>query len=105
MKIKIEPSGGLAGFSSSSELDGDKLPTSLEDTVRKLLEGKKTDMIKHTRPKGAADYLNYKITIQDGKKNHVVECSEFEIDRDLKALINYIQNNSMGKKNNRARKE
>ncbi|MFI5405351.1 MAG: protealysin inhibitor emfourin [Nitrososphaerales archaeon] len=94
MKIKIERSGGLAGITSSHEIDTDKVPRSLEGTIKKLLEGKKSPMaISSSRPKGSADYLSYKITIQNGMKNRVIDCNEFGMDKSVKSLISYVQNN------------
>jgi hypothetical protein len=95
VKIKIERSGGFAGISSLNELDSDKLPPSLQNTVKDLLDKKKLSSTKGLgRPKGAADYLNYKITIQDGKKDHVIECNEFDMDSTVKSLISFVQKNS-----------
>lgn len=95
MKIKVERSGGFAGILSSTEMDTDKLPSSIESTVRELLDRRKTTPTKSQRPtKGAADYHNYKITIQNGKKNHVIECSEFGMDDNVKSLVSYMQKNS-----------
>lgn len=95
MKIKIEQSGGFAGISSTNEIDADKLPSSLEGTVRGLLDTKKLPLTKGLKqPKGAADHLNYKITIRNKKQDHVIEFNEFDMDSSLKSLIKYIQNNS-----------
>lgn len=95
MKIKVERSGGFAGISSSNEMDTNKLPRSLEDKVKELLGKKQLPFAKAlTRPKGAADYLNYKITIRNGKEDHVIECNDLEMDSSMKSLVSYIQKNS-----------
>ena len=67
-------------------------PLLLEGTVRKLLDHKGSGMLKGTRPKGAADYLNYKITLEEGHRNSVIECNQFDMDDDLKSLIRYVEN-------------
>ena len=86
----------LLVYTSSTEMDADKLPPSIEGTVRELLDERKPSSMKNSgRPKGAADYLNYKITIQNGKKNHVIDCSEFGMDDNIKSLVSYLQKNSM----------
>jgi hypothetical protein len=96
MKIKFERSGGFAGIASSNEIDTDKLPPSLQNKVKDLLEKKKLSLTKgFGRPKGAADYLNFKITIQDGKKDHVIEFNEFDMDSTMKSLVTFVQKNSM----------
>jgi hypothetical protein len=95
VKIKVERSGGFAGIPSSIEMDSDKLPSSIIGKVRELLDNRKLPSLKNPgRHKSAADYLNYKITIQNGKKNHVIECSELEMDDNVKSLVNYLQKNS-----------
>lgn len=95
MKIKIEQSGGFAGTSSTNEIDADKLPSLLEGTVRGLLDTKKLPLTRGLKqPKGAADYLNYKITIRNKKQDHVIQCNELEMDKNVRSLINYIQKNS-----------
>ena len=96
MNITIERSGGLAGISSSSEIAVDKLPPSLGATVRNLLERKKSLLTMGSgRPKGSADYMVYKITIQNGKEVHVIECNEFDMNDRIKSLVNYVQKNSL----------
>jgi hypothetical protein len=94
LKIKIERSGGFGGITSSSEMNVDKLTPVLEGTVRKLLDNKGSGMLKGTRPKGAADYLNYKITLEEGPQNSVIECNQFDMNDDLKSLISYVESRS-----------
>jgi hypothetical protein len=95
MKIKIERSGGITGIASCDEFDTDRLPISLKSTVEKLLESRKLPTtIGTARPKGSADFLNYKITIQSRKKNSVVNFNEFDMDKNIKSLIEYVQRNS-----------
>lgn len=98
MKIKIERSGGVAGIALSSEMDANSLPPSLEGMVRDLLISKRPPLTKETRrTRGAADDLNYKITIQNGMKNHVIKCSELEMDNSVKSLVSYVEKNSLKK--------
>lgn len=96
MRIKLERSGGFAGITSSNEMDTDKLPSSLQSTVKNLLEKEKSTLKKDLgKSKCSADYFNYRITIQDGKKDHVIECNEFDMDGRMKSLVNFVQKNSM----------
>jgi hypothetical protein len=95
MKIKIEHSGGFAGISSSTEMKADKLPSELKGTVKDLLNSTKLPQPRTLgSPKGAADHLSYKITISDGKEDHVIECNEYEMNSRMKSLVRYIQKNS-----------
>lgn len=79
-------------------MNADKLSPVLKGTVRKLLDHKGSDMLKGTRPKGAADYLNYKITLEEGHRNSVIECNQFDMDNDLKSLIRYVEDKSQKEK-------
>jgi len=93
VKIKVERSGGFAGISSTNELNVDKLPFLLEGTVRELLNTKRTKAL--TLPKNAVDYFRYKITIQDGNNDNVIECIDTQMNDSLKSLVSYVQKNSM----------
>lgn len=95
MKIKIEQSGGFSGISLSKEMETDELPTPLENTIKELLDEKRTHLPKGSRRRGAADYLNYKITIQNGNKDHVIECNEHDMDNNMRSLISYVKKNSV----------
>jgi hypothetical protein len=95
VKIKIEQSGGFAGISSCTDMNADRLPPSLEDAVKDLLNSAKLPQPKGLEsPKGAADYLNYKISINDGKEDYIIECNEYEMNTRTKALVRYVQENS-----------
>jgi hypothetical protein len=98
LKIKIERSGGFTGITSSCELNTDKLPLPVEVTIRELLDRKNSSVkLTPSLSKGAADYLNYKITIQNGMKSHVVKCSELDMDSNMKSLVSYVEKKSVKK--------
>ena len=98
MKIKIERSGGIGGITYSSELAPSKLPPPLKATVREFLDWRKLAQSNDSiQPEGAADYLNYKIKIQNGTNDRVIECSEIERGISLKSLISLVQKNSKKK--------
>jgi hypothetical protein len=97
MRIKIERSGGFAGINSFTEYKDDKFPSSLELTFRKLLDGGGPVTLKHTKP-GGADYVIYKITLQDGNRNRTIMCSELEMNDSLKELVRYVENDSKKEK-------
>jgi hypothetical protein len=50
-------------------------------------------------PRGAADHYTYKISIQDGRNQRVIECNQYNIEDDLKSLVNYIERNSKRRTN------
>jgi hypothetical protein len=94
--IKIERSGGLAGLRKTAEIDSKNLPASLVTSAKKLMNEREPPL--QTKPKGA-DYYNYKISIQDGKQHKVIECTQLNIQDELRSLVNYIEKNT--KKNQR----
>lgn len=89
MIIKIERSGGLTGLRKMVEIDSDNLPPSLVNSARKKMNEKQQPL--QMKSKGA-DYYSYKLTIQDGKQQKVIDCTELNMDDELKSLINYMEN-------------
>jgi len=79
----------------SNEMDSVDLPSALKDTVKKILEDKNVSSpsMKST-PRGSADHFTYKISIQDGVNQCVIESNQYDIRDDLKLLVKYIENNS-----------
>jgi hypothetical protein len=100
VKIRVVRSGGLAGIPISNEMDVKDLPSALISTAKKIIEGKKiSSLSSKSVPKGAADHYLYKISIQDGVKQNVIECNQYDLQDDLKSLVKYIERNSKRKMN------
>lgn len=97
MIIKIERSGGLAGIRKTAEIDSKNLPASLVTSARKLMNERERPL--QMKSEGA-DYYNYKISIQDGKQRKVIECTQLNIQDELRSLVNYIEKNSKKNKRN-----
>lgn len=93
MKIQIEQSGGLSGIVRSMKMDVNNLPPNVIDIVNSIKESKPPVLAK-IMPKGSADHMNYKITIEEGKRNYIFECNQYTLDSKLKTLIEYVKNNS-----------
>lgn len=95
MKIKVERSGGFAGITFSNEVDIKDPPSEIMTTARKLLSNQKSNRYQSKAvPKGSADHYNYRISIQNGLNRKVVECSEYDIQGELKSLIKFVEKNS-----------
>jgi hypothetical protein len=94
----VERSGGFTGMTVSNEMDSIDLPSALKDIAQKILEDKNVSFpsMKST-PKGSADHFTYKISIQDGVNQCVIESNQYDIKDDLKSLVKYIENNSKQK--------
>jgi hypothetical protein len=97
MRIRVERTGGLAGIPISNEIDASGLPSGLLQTARKIMQDKKPFSLK-SGSKGAADHYVYKISVQDGDKQSVIECNQFTIRDDLKSLVRYVEQNSKRRK-------
>jgi len=94
MRIKIERSGGISGIQISNEIDSKNLPSSLENTIKKIMLTQKDSVLSmKSSPKGKADYYTYKISIQDGANRKVIECNQFSIREDLKLIVKYVERN------------
>jgi hypothetical protein len=100
VRIRVERSGGFAGITISNEIDGKDLPYGLTRTAKKIMEDKSVPSLSiKSSPRGAADHYSYKISIQDGRNQRVIECNQYNIEDDLKSLVNYIERNSKRKMN------
>ncbi len=98
MRIKVERSGGLAGIPISNEMDEKDLPPAVIRTAKKVRDNKSvsSQSVKSSL-KGAADHYHYKISIDDGFKERIIKCTQYEIQGDLKSLVKYIEKNSKKK--------
>jgi Emfourin len=63
--------------------------------VKKIMVNQKLSSLPNKRtPNGSADYYSYKISIQDGGNQRVIECNEYNIQGNLRHLVKYIEENS-----------
>jgi len=92
MLVKVERSGGFAGISNQSEMNSDDLPASLQTVLAKLMKNdiKPSKPLKFV-PKGSADHFSYRITVVDGSNHRVIECSQYDLQDDLKSLVTYME--------------
>jgi Emfourin len=97
VNIKVERSGGFGGMIVTNQVDADTLPQPFEKTVKQILDKNINTSSLKSAPKGASDYYCYTITIDDGTKKHVLEYNEYNIDKDLKKLVSYIEKKSSQK--------
>jgi emfourin len=99
VKIRIERTGGFAGIPISNEIDSKDLPSPLIRTAKKIINDKSiSSLTMKSSPKGAADHYSYKISINDGEHKRIIECTQYDIQDDLKSLVKYIEKNSKKQK-------
>lgn len=89
MKINLERSGGIMGFTTSHTVDTDKLSrskvTELKDLLTRSDFFKLSSLRSNPNPakRGAADYFTYNITVEDGGKKHSVRCNDVGMTKEL----------------------
>jgi hypothetical protein len=92
MIIKVERSGGLTGIPMTNAVDAKDLPSALVTKIRKMMSNSRSPSLPlKSTPKGAADHFTYKILIQDGLNQRIIECNEYNIQNDIKSLIRHIE--------------
>jgi hypothetical protein len=92
MIIKVERSGGLTGIPMTNEVDATELPSQLVTKLKKMMaDDRSFSRPLPTMPRGAADYFTYKILIQDGINQRIIECNDYNIRDDIKSLVRHIE--------------
>lgn len=95
MIIRVERSGGLIGTIIRHEIDSKDLPSALKLKLNRLMNNASSVRSgAESTPKGAADHFNYKISVQKGPYQKVIDCNQYNIQEDLKSLIRYIEKKS-----------
>lgn len=96
MRIQFQREGGLAYFPGLSQprvIDSADLPAAEVDRLRKLLAEAQffqQPAAPRTLPKGAADYQQYTITVEDGRRRRTVRLADPIADPKLQALVEYL---------------
>jgi hypothetical protein len=97
MRVELKISGGLAYFPGLSRpivIDSETLPYQQANELRRLLDKVHffdLPPVINAPSRGAADYRQYTITVDDGNKHHVVKATDPVENSDLQALLNYLQ--------------
>lgn len=94
MIIKVERSGGLTGIPFLNEIDAKDLPSNLVNVAKKIMADQKSYTLSMKTTSKGSDYYSYKISIQEGGNQSIIECNDLNIQGDLKLLIRYIERNS-----------
>ena len=97
MRVQFKVEGGLAyfpGLSKPHVLDSDDLPAAQADRLRQLVDAAdffQQPAAARTLPKGAADYQQYTITVEDGRRRRTIRLTDPIRDADLAALVEYLR--------------
>lgn len=97
MHVILNSEGGFAfipGIRRTFEVETSQLPAERAAHLKHLVKAAhffdlppRMDSV----PKGAADYLRFKLTIQDGERKHAIHTTELVEHRELAALLEAIR--------------
>jgi hypothetical protein len=100
MKITITRSGGFAGISKSFSADDNTLNESDGKRIKELIQNSNffemSSKSSVPQRRGAADFIVYRITVEEGEKSHTVERTESTIDSSLKSLVKLLESKQVG---------
>jgi hypothetical protein len=96
MRVEFKIEGGLASFPGLSKprvIDSADLSTAEAERLRRLVDAAgifELPASGRALPKGAADYRQYTITVEDGRRRTVRLADPID-NPDLEALVEYLQ--------------
>ncbi|HWQ12108.1 MAG TPA: protealysin inhibitor emfourin [Roseiflexaceae bacterium] len=97
MRVQFRTEGGSAyfpGLSRPVTIDSADLPGEEMDELRRLVAAARffdQPALVGAPPRGAADYQQHTITIEEGGRRHTVRVTDFATDPDLRALLDYLR--------------
>ena len=97
MRIEFKTDGGIAyfpGLSKPVTIESADLPPAEADTLQRLVEAAhffELPADSRALRRGAADYHQYTITIEDGQRRHTVQMADPIASPDLQALVAFLQ--------------
>lgn len=95
MKIYFATSGGLMGILNKTVIiDSDSFSEKEKYQFENLLKNSDFFNLQSDPlpPRGAADYINYSISIEDGNQKHVVKTNDVTMSNMLEPLVRFLQN-------------
>ena len=93
MRISIERSGGFTGLRMSFTLSEDMLSQDEMQKIQDIINNANFFEIppKASAPPGAADYFQYKITVETDEKSHTIETNDLAMQESLQPLIEFLE--------------
>lgn len=94
MKIEIERSGGFAGLIKTITVDTKNLPECMANNIEKhFSEIRLFNRASNTMKNRIADCYFYKISTKVGNRKQEIKFDEFNADKELKKVVNYLFKN------------
>jgi hypothetical protein len=97
MRIQFQMEGGIAhfpGLSQPTVIESSALPEAEADQLNQLVEAVRFFELParaSTPPRGAADYRQYTISVEEGERRHTVRLADPVEDPQLQQLLGYLQ--------------
>ena len=97
MRVQFKTEGGIAyfpGLSKPVTIESADLPPAEAATLRRLVEAAHffdLPAAPRTLPKGAADYHQYTITIEDRQRHHTARLADPIESPELQALVEFLR--------------
>ena len=97
MRVQFKVEGGVAyfpGLSKPRVIDSDDLPAAKAERLQQLIDAvdfSQQPAAARTLPKGAADYKQYTITVEEGRRRRTIRLTDPIRDKDLAALVDYLR--------------
>ena len=94
MRVNFRRSGGFAGLRSELEFETDSLPLEEQQEFQEYVNNASffnlPESLLPSRRGGAADYYQYRISIETPERKHSIVTTEFTTLPQLKPLIEYL---------------
>lgn len=88
----VKRSGGFAGISTTSKIDTKDLPPKILNIVNEIMTNPRSPtLLNRVTQKGAADHYQYVIEVKNGTSTKTIKCNQYNVQDDLKSLIEYIE--------------
>jgi len=97
MRVQFKTEGGITyfpGLSKPVTIESADLPQAEADTLRRLVEAARFfELPADSRAlrRGAADYHQYMITVEDGRRHHTVRLADPIESPELQALVEFLR--------------
>jgi hypothetical protein len=97
MRIEFKTEGGIAHFPGLSRpvvIDSDALSEEEASELKRLIEAARffeRPTVASAPPRGAADYRQYTITVEDDGRQHTVKLADPVEDPTLQQLLRFLQ--------------
>jgi hypothetical protein len=91
MKILFERSGGFAGIGVHTAVDTDELPPQEADPLKEMVYGANFFELPRELPANqGTDRFNYRVTVEDGDREHTVQLNGGAVPDDLQPLLQHL---------------